>query len=371
MPFLCTLTFCQVELEKIQGELKQLTTFRKSNKKWQVSMLAALCVGLPLFVGYYFENLPFGLIASLSGLVILYLPDSGSVTNRIITLLISAFGFMASYAFGLLFSFSNWGSAVALGIFTFVVHTIILYYKVSPPRSFFFVLFAAMALCQPFDLSLLPVKIGLVGLGALFTCFVAIGYTLFLSIKSKIPITREVKSILEKNVYGNFWEAIIMGVFMFLALFTGQLLELDKPYWIPISTAAVMQGASQYQIWQRTFHRILGTFLGLGLTYLLLMYIKAPLAICFTIMSLQFIIELLIVRQYAFAVVFITPMTIFLADASNPLFSNPSELISLRFIEIVLGSILGAIGGWLLHKEKIRFATVKGIQKMGEGFLKP
>jgi len=352
---------------KIISELSLLFKLKETTRTWHIPLLATICIGTPLMVGLYFDDLKHALISSLSGLVILYLPDSGSITNRILTVLVCSFGFMISFTFGLLFSFNPVVSILALGVFSFTVHWIILYYKTSPPRSFFFILIASMAICQPFDLQLVPVKIGLMGLGTMFACILALVYILSLSFQSKIDSSNKVVPVFKRNSYADFWEAIITGVFMFLALAFGKLLKFENPYWIPISSAAVMQGASLYHIWQRSFHRILGTFIGLGLCWGILMLVKTPFHICLAIIILQFIIEILVVRQYALAVIFITPMTILLAEASNPLIGNPNTLISIRFMEIFIGSILGAIGGWVLYKEKLRYSTIKGVKKIRVG----
>ena len=354
--------------QKIQKEFQHLITFKKTNRKWPIPFLVAISMGTPLLVGLYFGNLQYGLTACLSGLVMLYLPDSGSFTNRILTVMVCSFGFMVSFAFGLLFSFNPIVSAIALGVFSMVVHWIILYYKTAPPRSFFFILIAAMAICQPFNLNAIPTKVGLLGLGTMFTAILAILYTFLLFTKDPEIASSPVVPVFKKNPAADFWEALIMGGFMLLSLLIGRLLHYSNPYWIPISCAAVMQGASLYHIWQRTFHRILGTFIGIGLTWLIITIVKTPLEICLTIILLQTIVETLIVRQYAIAVLFITPMTILLAEAANPIYNSPTTLITLRFIEIAIGSILGAIGGWLLYKEKIRFATIEKFNQLKNSF---
>lgn len=276
---------------------------------------------------------------------------------------------MVSYTFGLLFSFNQLFSILALGVFTFIIHWISLYYKAAAPRSFFFILMASLAICQPFNLDTIPAKIGLVGLGTMFSCLLALLYLFSLSFKKGKNIDKKVVPVLRVNPYANFWEAIILSLFIALSLAVGKFLKLDNPYWIPISCAAVMQGASVYNIWQRSFHRITGTFIGLGLCWIILATEPSLLVICIAIIVLQFIVEMLVTRQYALAVIFITPMTILMTEAANPLINSPETLIALRFWEITIGSILGSIGGWILHKEKIRYATIIGIRKIEKGLI--
>lgn len=47
----------------------------------------------------------------------------------------------------------------------------------------------------------------------------------------------------------DYVESFIVGFFMFSSLLIGHLCEFSKPYWIPISCLAVMQGATTYHIW--------------------------------------------------------------------------------------------------------------------------
>ena len=78
---------------------------------------------------------------------------------------------------------------------------------------------------------------------------------------------------------------------------------------------------------------------------------------------MQFIVEMLIVRHYALAVIFITPLTILLTEAGNPMIHDPNMLVYVRFWDIALGSVFGLVGGWLLYHEKIRYLALKRILK--------
>src|SRR5690606_21502708 len=182
-------------LNKIFGELRNLMVFRESDRKWQIPLMTALCVGAPLLLGLYFDNLASAITASLSGMVILYLPARGSLTNSISTLMISSFGFMAAFTIGQVFSFVRISAVIAFGLFSMAVHWIILYYKTAPPSSFFFIFIAALSICQPFDLDGIPAKVGLMGLGLMFSSLVALGYLWNQSTKvdwSKVPKPRPI-----------------------------------------------------------------------------------------------------------------------------------------------------------------------------------
>jgi hypothetical protein len=44
---------------------------------------------------------------------------------------------------------------------------------------------------------------------------------------------------------------------MFASVLVGQIFKLDYPYWIPVSSLAVLQGVNQYHIWKRGFTGLL------------------------------------------------------------------------------------------------------------------
>jgi uncharacterized membrane protein YccC len=70
------------------------------------------------------------------------------------------------------------------------------------------------------------------------------------------------------------------------------------------------------------------------------------------IVVLSFLIELLVIRNYGFAVIFITPLTIILAEATSASL-DIDWVILLRMIDVVLGSTVGYLGGWLLHQQHL------------------
>ena len=72
---------------------------------------------------------------------------------------------------------------------------------------------------------------------------------------------------------------------------------------------------------------------------------------------------MLIVRHYGLAVIFITPLTLFLAEAGSVVAVDATTLISVRFVDIFIGSCIGAIGGWFLHHEQLRHRAENQIKK--------
>jgi len=69
-------------------------------------------------------------------------------------------------------------------------------------------------------------------------------------------------------------------------------------------------------------------------------------------MVLNFLVEFLVVRNYGLAVIFITPLTVLLAEASTVALP-PDQLVLARMFDIALGSFIGFVGGGILHHPEI------------------
>lgn len=211
-----------------------------------------------------------------------------------------------------------------------------------------------MASCLPYDLTSLSEKIGYVGLGTMGACTLAFIYGLITHKTAAQENKSSFSVTIEQNKYANLIEALIVGFMMMSSLLLGHFLKMKNPYWITISCLAVLQGVTLRHVWQRMIQRILGTFIGLGFCWFLLSLSKTAFSIVLMIVILQFIVETMIVRNYTLAVVFITPLTLLLTEFGNPMIQDPNMFISIRFWDICVGSLLGAIGGWFIHHERLR-----------------
>ena len=348
-----------MKINYIKEEISSFFVLKPSPRSWHIPFLAGLAVGIPLLFGYFFADVRSALTASLAGLVILYIPNSKDIFETMMKMFVCSFGMIVSYIFGLVFSFNMWIAPFAFGIFSAIVYYIVRYFNLKPPGSFFFIMMASMAIGLPHHSEAIPQKIGVFTIGTLNACLICLIYSL---LKNK----KESKSVLttfQINPYVNLVESFIIGICMFASVLVGQIFKLEYPYWIPISSLAVLQGVNQYHIWKRGLHRIIGTIIGLGIAWFIFSYVKDILWICVCIITLQIIVEMLITRHYALAVMFLTPMGILLAETGSFTSLNPDYLLKMRLLEILIGSAIGCIGGWFLYNERIRFNSIKNLRK--------
>ena len=352
----------------IARESEQILKINPVKRHWTIPVMASICVGFPMLIGLLLGNFQTSLTVSLGGLVILYMPANENLIGRMSKLLLCSFGFIFSYIVGIAFSFNPIVSCIAFGIFSVAVYVVTKMTRLSPPGNFFFIMIAAMASGIPFSLEEIPFRIGLITLGTLFSCFIAFVFSLLLF---KPNIQNDVKEVLSKEYKikdVDFVQALIIGLFLSISFAVAHFIGLNNPYWAPISCLAVMQGVTTKHIFSRGISRILGTSLGMLVCWAILYFTNTPLQIIATIVILQFIIENVIVKNYFFAMLFITPMTILLSEVGSPISLEPDVLIYARLKDVLLGSLFGFIGGWLIYNEKLRIQAIKGIKKTRRTF---
>ena len=343
-------------------ELKNFFVLKSSVRSWHIPILAGLSVGIPLMVGIYFDQSKAALTASLAGLVILYMPITNSIFKRMLVMFVCSFGMMLSYSVGLIFSFNPIVAVLVFGTLAIVVHYVARTFNMKPPGSFFFIMIAAIAFMMPNDLSLAPQKIGIFTLGTMGAFLLALIYSLL--IKHDLEEnTSQLSIIIDRNPYHNGIESALVGLFMAISLAVSYIFEMNNGYWIPISALAVLQGANSYIVGKRAVHRILGTSVGLLLCFFILTNFNSNVGIAISIIVLQIMIELLIARHYALAVVFITPISILLAEAGTVNHVDPLVLIESRFLDILIGSAIGVVGGFFIYSQKVRVYTSLRVRK--------
>jgi uncharacterized membrane protein YccC len=332
---------------RLLQDVMSLLAWKPSTRHWHIPFLASLCVGFPALIGVNFGRFDAGIMASIGALVILYMPHT-SIPHRMVTLATCSLGLTACFALGVSTSFNPYVSAAVLGLTTTLVTLITRFYALPPPGSFFFILVAAVAGTLPFDPALIPVHVGLFVLGGIQACLLAFLYSLLVARKAAPSASPP----LERRAEGIIPDSVVIGLFVGGSLLLAQILGLDNPYWVPISCAAIMQGASFRAVWHRKVHRIIGTAIGMGLAWVIFSLPLSPWELVGAIMALNFMVEFLVVRNYGLAVIFITPLTVLLAEASKVALP-PDQLVLARMSDIVLGSVIGFIGGGILHHPEI------------------
>ncbi len=102
------------------------------------------------------------------------------------------------------------------------------------------------------------------------------------------------------------------------------------------------QGLDWARTLQRGLERAIGTFVGLALAGAILVAHPTGWWLVATMAGLQFLIELVITRNYALAVVFITSISLVIASGGRAV-SDPGVLLWARGIDTAIGCSLGLL----------------------------
>ncbi|MDQ3060144.1 MAG: FUSC family protein [Pseudomonadota bacterium] len=351
----------------MRAEVRHQTQINPSERRWQMPLAAALASGLPLMVGAYFDRLDYGLISSVGGLIFLYLPAT-ALHHRMVWLMACGFGMMACYALGVM---SHFFPLLMMPVLTFIailVSMVCRFYRVGPPGSLFFVMAATLGAYSPAEVLDVPLKVGLITMGCLLAGLIALFYSLFtLRTQAPQPVAPLPPATFDFVVF----DSVVIGLFVGLSMALAQLLDLQRAYWVPVSCLAVIQGISFRAVWNKQLQRIMGTVLGLLLFLGLLVLPLDKWTISLMVMALSFIVEVMIVRHYGFAVIFITPLTLFLAEAATLGHGVPTGILQARLVDTVLGSLVGLAGGFCLHSPRFREVAGRQLRRLTPSRLLP
>jgi uncharacterized membrane protein YccC len=331
-------------------ELHELITINPSDRPWELPFAVAIAAGLPMLLGAWFGKISDAGLASVGAMTIVYVPRT-RLDHRMATVMAAAFAMISCFALGQLSQLVPIARAPIIALVAAFVTMGCRYYRVIPPGPLFFVMATAIGAYTPGEIADVPARLGVFALGSIGAVVVAFLYNVhILRSRAPLPASPPPDDLLDVVVI----DSMIIGSFVGVSLGAAQILGLDKPYWVPVSCLAVIQGINLRAIWNRQVHRIIGTMIGLAVTWMLVRHATDPWVIALAIMTLTFCIETAIVRHYAFATIFITPLTILLAEAPTLGYVDSSTLIMARFADTVLGSLVGLAGGICLHSAALR-----------------
>ncbi|WP_019200317.1 FUSC family protein [Tsukamurella sp. 1534] len=134
--------------------------------------------------------------------------------------------------------------------------------------------------------------------------------------------------------------ALRVGVACLVAGLASLAIGLDRPHWAAISSLVVLQaGVDRVHGTARGLQRFLGTAIGLVLYAAIYAVAPGGYALIAIVAVLQFSIEILVTRNYAAAVVVITPVAL-LASGAGVTDGDALPVIRDRLVETVIGVIV-------------------------------
>ncbi len=333
----------------LRQRLNDFFRINQHARPWHLPVMTGLCAMIPALIGSFYDAFSLGIIGCLGTMVFIYMPQA-DLLKRLFTLLMVATGFQIAYYLSATASETLLGATLALFLVTGIMTLVVRMLSVPLPGRFFFVLVATTATIQAPTLPPVEERMLILGLGSLTSMVGMLIYHFLVPItptpsQPKLPPNQSADDPWSATLS----DALCSAVFVALTFYIATELELLKPYWATIACAAILQGNSLLQMWQRQAQRIVGTAVGLGLAWILFSFHPSTLVLALAIGVLNFAIQSLVVRNYALALIFITPMTLIFSEATS-LQTELSTLMEARFMETVFGSLMGFIGGWVLHR---------------------
>ncbi|MDR7079259.1 putative membrane protein YccC [Neobacillus niacini] len=148
-----------------------------------------------------------------------------------------------------------------------------------------------------------------------------------------------------------FITALRFGFITIIAAIIAFELDLARSYWVPLSCVAVMSGATIVSTHHRAIQRGIGTVIGILIASLILALEPSGYIIAIFVLILTFITELFIVKNYGLAALFFTPNALLMAESTSEGSFSFAYFASARIIDVIIGSMIGLIGVWLVGRK--------------------
>ncbi|ALX48855.1 FUSC family protein [Lentibacillus amyloliquefaciens] len=164
----------------------------------------------------------------------------------------------------------------------------------------------------------------------------------------KQPVHKQFADAFDKNsvvFLTSLRYAIVLGIAALIAF----SFEFDRSYWIPVSCGSVMLGSTIISTFHRSIQRSIGTLVGIIVAVIILTAGPAPIVVALLIGMFHFLTETFMVRNYAFAVTFITPNALLIAESTTQL-QNPAYFATARITDVIIGCLIGIIGVLLVGR---------------------
>jgi len=119
-------------------------------------------------------------------------------------------------------------------------------------------------------------------------------------------------------------------------------LGIHRAYWVVVAVVAILQNGHRLRLTGlRAVHRVLGTLVGLGLFALVSLASPSGIWLALLLMALQFVVELVVIRNYGLALVFITPLALTIASQAGS--AEVPVIVGERFFDTLLGAAIAMV----------------------------
>ena len=328
--------------------MRDLYTFRPSPVRWPMALQAALSIAVPS-VGFALVGHPaLGLLASSGAFVALYLGHRSRRWRARLLPLVAA-GLLVASGAGILSSSGAIASVIAIAAIAILATALCLGLNVGPPGALFFVLVSGVSnhLAAPASRGGAGIDgwlaFGLLALGCLIAYLIVLA-PLVLPASRRRDSAVHVGQSAPRFGFDAVSRVILLRVSVAVVLASAIALPLgvQRGYWVVVTVVAILQNGPRLSLTAvRTVHRIVGTLIGIGLFAAITGFQPSGVVLGLLLATLQFIVELLIIRNYGLALAFITPLALTLAlhGTQRPITDEVGE----RVLDTLVGAAIALI----------------------------
>jgi hypothetical protein len=318
--------------------------------RWKAGLEASLAIGLPVAVFTLAGEQMWGLQAALGSFTALYGASLGR-QDRVRLLPFVAVGLVLAAALGIACANNEWLTVACLVLISALASTLVLGFRLGPPGPMMFVLVAAVSghIAAPVELTGAAQPglrlLGLVAAGAALAYLVVIAPLLVPG--RRYPASVGLRVLLPRLGFDKDTAAVALRVVVAVLIVSlvARPLGAHRVYWVVLSAVAVLQSSPSRQLTGlRALHRVVGTLLGVGLFELLYQLHPAGLGLVAALMLLQGATEVVVARNYALALLFITPIALLNATAGHA--GNTLVTVEGRVLDTLLGAGIALVLFW-------------------------
>ncbi len=328
----------------IRDTLTSLVTFRPApGPRWPIALQAAIAIAAPILVLTALGQPSLGYQAAAGAFTALHVSQLRP-GERAKVLPFVAVALIVCAALGALVGPSIPLTLAGLVFVTAAAASFVYGFRLGAPGSLFFVLI--FGLCAHITGSAPDaeplVLVAAIAAGSVFAYLVCLAPLLRARVRNE-P-TQALRILMPTPAWDAaartlFLRAVLVGV---IGAVAGIWIDPERAYWIVAAGVAVVGIAIERRVTiGRALHRMVGTVVGAGLYFVLILVPWAGVALAALLGALQFAIEMVVVRNYALALVFITPLVLLLTGAATG-DTGSVAVAGERVIDTIVGSVLGA-----------------------------
>lgn len=329
---------------RVRHHLIESLKFEKAPSPWPRMLLAALSVGIPLLVGLMRDDLHGSIYGSLFGFILILNDHFGSLRKRL-THLITAYVFILSGVLaGILFSGNQTLILITLFFLSFLLGRA-KGFGIELERMLLFTTLQFLAASQNPGLDenlMTPIFYSTLSLvNYLISLFIVYA---FLKHEPNFQRSkfRDFLDALRRR--GTVKYALTMAVTSCVGFLIAQQFHVERGYWM-VGTILIVMMPDRNQSLYKSFQRLLGTLLGVGLAAAIMKYVNSDLILVLFCIIAAFLAPLGLLKNYWLGNVFVAGLIILFLDIS--MYQSTIEEVNmawLRISDIGMGCLIGAIG---------------------------